>query len=634
MNKWIHEFAQTTTYLGVAVILIIWGGIFLLASQEHERDYRDAIRQGSNLTRVLEEYIRRVVKETDSALLTLRQSYQEDPQHFDIKRWVDRSQSNTELTLNFGIAGPDGSLLQSSLAPLAAPTYVGDRPHFKVQAESTVDQLHIGAPVVGKISGKLTIELTRRISSADGSFAGTVAASLDVQQLNALFGSLDIGQGGVVSLIGFDGIVRLRGTSDPNAPSFAGISVADSPLFRAFRQNPNGSYWNTAASSAKFDGVSRLISYRTVTGLPLIAVVGLTEESIFQGANIALQKYVTFGITLTAIVLIVMVFGADQKARISAATNELKRSKKSIEHTNLLLHTALKNMAHGLCMFDRDQRLVVCNDRYGEMYALTPEQTKPGTTLRSILQARVNAGVSPQDAEEYIRTRLQEVVQGNAYNVENQLSDGRVYAVNHQPMPHGGWVAIHQDITEYKTIQRALIASTDALKASNARFAAALQNMSHGLCMIDASQKLLVANERYRQIYNLPEELVQPGTTLCEILEFRAGSGNYVGPAPGEYIAAQLNNPTHIEKLGNGRVILILRHAMAEGCWLTMHEDITERWRNETRVSFLAHHDALTGLANRPALVEKIEDACARHRRWKEEFNVLMVDLDRFQAGQ
>ena len=631
MNKWIQEFAQTTTYLGVAVISIIWGGIFLLAGQEHERDYRDAVRQGSNLTRVFEEYIRRVVKETDSTLLALRQSYQEDQQHFDIKRWVDRSRSNTELTLNYGIAGPDGFLLQSSATPLVAAIYVGDRPHFMVHAENTVDELYIGAPVIGKISGKLTIELTRRLNNADGSFAGTVAASLDVQQLNAFFGSLDIGQGGVVSLVGFDGIVRLRGTSEPNAPSFTGISVTDSPLFPAIRQNSNGNYWNTDASSTRFDGVSRLISYRTVTGLPLIAVVGQTEESIFQGANFALQKYVTLGITLTAIVLLVMVFGANQKSHITAATEELKRSKQSIEHTNLLLHTALKNMAHGLCMFDREQRLVVCNDRYGEMYGLTPEQTKSGTTLRSILQARVSAGVSPQDAEEYIRTRLEEVVGGNAYYAENQLSDGRVYAVNHQPMPHGGWVAIHQDITEHKTVQRALIESTDALKASNARFAAALQNMSHGLCMIDASQKLLVANERYRQIYNLPEELVQAGTTLCEILEFRAGSGNYVGPAPAEYIAAQLSNPTHIEKLGNGRVVLILRHAMADGCWLTMHEDITERWRNETRVSFLAHHDALTGLANRPALVEKIEDACARYRRWKEEFNVLMIDLDRFK---
>jgi len=631
MNKWLHEFAQTTTYLGVAVISIIWGGIFLLASQEHERDYQDAVRQGSNLTRVLEEYIKRVVKETDSTLLALRQSYQEHPQHFDITRWVERSRSNTELTLQYGIANTAGFVVQSSLAPLSAPIYVGDRPHFKVHAESTVDQLYIGAPVIGKISGKLAMELTRRLSNAEGSFAGTVAASLDVQQLNRFFGSLDIGHGGVVSLVGFDGIVRARGGSDPNAPSSAGVSVTDSPLFPALRQSSNGSYWNTVASSTKFDGVSRLISYRTVTGLPLIAVVGLAEQSIFQGANTALQKYVTLGITLTAIVLIVMVFGSSQKSHITAATNELKHSKQSIEHTNLLLHTALKNMAHGLCMFDRDQRLVVCNDRYGEMYSLSPEQTKPGATLRSILEARVSAGVSPEDAEQYIRTRLEEVIKGNAYYAENELSDGRVYAVSHQPMPNGGWVAIHQDISELKKTERALLESADALKSSNARFAAALQNMSHGLCMIDSSQRLLVANERYRQIYNLPEELVEPGTTLCEILEFRAGSGNYIGPAPAEYIAVQLNNPTHIEKLGNGRVIQILRHAMADGCWLTMHEDITERWRNETRVSFLAHHDALTGLANRPALVEKIEDACARYRRWQEEFNVLMIDLDRFK---
>jgi hypothetical protein len=350
MKKWLYEFAQTTTYLGVAVILIIWGGIFLLASQEHERDYEDAVRQGSNLTRVLEEYINRVVKETDSALLALRQSYQEDPQHFDIRRWVVHSRPNTELTLQYGITSSDGFVLQSSLAPLPAPTYVGDRPHFKVHAESTADQLYIGAPVIGKLSGKLTIELTRRISNAEGSFAGTVAASLDVQQLNRFFGSLDIGHNGIVSLIGFDGIVLARGASDPNAPSFASASITDSPLYRALRQSPNGSYWNTEASSAKFDGVSRLISYRTVTGLPLIAIVGLDEQSIFQGANTALQKYVTLGITLTAIVLIVMVFGAGQKSNITSTTNELRSSKQSLEHSNLLLHTALKNMAHGLCI--------------------------------------------------------------------------------------------------------------------------------------------------------------------------------------------------------------------------------------------------------------------------------------------
>ena len=541
------------------------------------------------------------------------------------------SRSHSDLTLQFGVAYCYGFVIQPSRGPLSAPIYVGDRAHFRFHVDNTTDQLYISAPVVGRISGKLAIEFSRRRSNPDGSFGGTVATSLDVLQLEEFFSSLDIGQSGIVSLTGLDGIVRARGGSSPDAARFAGVSITDSPLFRAIRQAPDGNYWNTAASSAKFDGVRRLISYRVINGLPLIAVVGLSEKSIFQGANITRQKYLIAGSILTAIVLIVMALGAEQKARISSATKDLKHSKQSIEHTNLLLHAALTNMAHGLCMFDRDQRLVVCNERYGEMYALTSNQTKPGTTLRSILEARVSAGFSPEDAEQYVRTRLDEVAEGKSYYTENEMSNGRVYAVSHQPMHNGGWVAIHQDVTEHKTTERALIESTAALKNSNARFAAALENMSHGLCMIDSSQNLLVANERYRQIYNLPQELVQPGTSLSQIIEFRSASGNYIGPPAAEYIAAQLNNPSHIEKLGSGRIIMILRHSMTDGCWLTTHEDITERWRNEARVSFLAHHDALTGLANRPALVEKIEDACARYRRWDEQFNVLMIDLDRFK---
>lgn len=624
MARWAQALRQTTTYLGVTVLVIIWGGIYLLATAAHERAYRDAMRQGSNLSRVLEEYIKRVVQESDGALLALRRAYQKDPEHFDVISWTARTQSYNDLAIEFGITDRDGFIRQSSHGPLSAPIYVGDRPHFLFQIEDRADRLYIGAPVVGHVSGKLAIELTRRLSNADGSFDGVVASSLDVRQLEKFFSSLDIGRGGVVSLVGLDGAVRARGGTDPNMRQFAGISISRSPLLEMLRHSSAGSYWNTAVSREQFDNISRLITYRVITGLPLIAVVGQAERGIFLEANATLQKYVLAGIVLSLIALIVMVLGATRQAQILS-------TKRSLEQTNLLLQTALTNMAHGVCMFDSDLRLVVCNARYSEMYNLRPEQTKPGTTLQSILEARVAVGMSPKDAGRYVHTRLAEVAAGNAYYAENELSDGRVYAVSHRPMPGGGWVAIHQDITEMKTVERALLDSTRALKASNSRFAAALQNMSQGLCMVDASQRILVANERYRQIYDLPEELVKPGTALNQILEFRCASGNFIGPAPVEYIAAQMNNSTDIEKLGNGRVVLVLRHPMDDGCWLTTHEDITERWRNEARVSFMAHHDALTGLANRAALVEKIEDACARYRRWNEPFTVLLLDLDRFK---
>jgi diguanylate cyclase (GGDEF)-like protein len=631
MTKWLHALRQPTTYLGVAVIAIIWGGIYLLASQEHARAYQDSVRQGSNLTRVLEEYIRRVVQESDSALLALRRSYQKDPQHFDIVKWVARTQSHNDLMVQFGISNADGFIAQSSFGPISSPIYVGDRTHFRFHVEHAADELYISEPLIGRLSDKMTIEFSRRVNKPDGSFDGDIVSALDVRQLEEFFGSLDIGRTGFVSVVGIDGILRARGGPDPATRSYNGTSVSDTRMFRLINTEPSGSYWNSEDEKVHFEGVSRLISYRMVAGIPLIAVVGLAEKDIFAQANAMLRKYIIAGTILTIIVLIAMGLGGVRQAHVFSATAELQRSKHSLEQSNLLLDTALKNMAHGLCMFDRDQRLVVCNARYGEMYGLTPEQTRPGTTLRAILEARVASGISPEDTEQYVRTRLEEVTRGSAYYTVNELSGGRVYAVSHQPTRDGGWVAIHQDVSEHQKIERALVESTEALKNSNARFAAALQNMSQGLCMIDASQKVLVANERYRQIYNLPEALVKPGTTLTEILECRSASGNYIGPAPAEYIAAQLTNPTDIEKLGNGRVVMVLRHPMADGCWLTTHEDITERWRNETRVAFLAHHDALTGLANRPALVEKIEDACARHRRWGEEFNVLMLDLDRFK---
>jgi diguanylate cyclase (GGDEF)-like protein len=622
MTRLVQSIRQTTTYLGIVVLAIIWGGIYLLASEEHERAYQDAVRQGSNLTRVLAEYIRRVVQESDHALLALRRSYQKDPQNFDIAKWIARTQPRNDLTVQFDVVGSDGFVKQSSHGLLPSPVNVGHDAYFKFQTDDFVDQLYISVPIIENVSRKLTIELTRRLSKPDGSFDGIVASSLDIHQLEEFFGSLDIGRTGIVSLVGADGVLRARGSPDTKVNSLAGISILKSPLFTALRLKPVGSYWNSSVDSAQFDGVSRLIAYRAVSGLPLIAVVGLTERDIFQQTSAIFQKYILVGTILTLIVLIVMALGVAREARISSATQ-------SLERTNLLLHTALKNMAHGLCMFDPNQQLVICNERYGEMYGLEPEQTKPGTTLRAILEARVASGTSPQDADQYFRTRLNEVSRGSPYYAVNELHDGRVYAVNHQPMLDGGWVAIHQDITEHRKIEQALIERTEALKSSNARFAAALQNMSQGLCMIDPSQKILVANARYGQIYNLPAELVRPGTTLSEILEFRSASGNYMGTAPAEYLAAE--NPTDIEQLGDGRVVLILRHPMADGCWLTTHEDITERWRNETRVAFLAHHDALTGLANRSALVGKIEDASARHRRREEKFNVIMVDLDRFK---
>src|SRR5262249_28362031 len=84
----------------------------------------------------------------------------------------------------------------------------------------------------------------------------------------------------------------------------------------------------------------------------------------------------------------------------------LREREAELSAQNLRFDAALRNMAHGLSMFDQDQRLIVCNERYREMYGLPHDQTRPGTTLRSILEARVAAELGPEMANAFIEERL------------------------------------------------------------------------------------------------------------------------------------------------------------------------------------------------------------------------------------
>ncbi len=631
MPTWLQAFRQTTTYLGVVVVAIIWGGIYLLTSEQHERAYQDAVRQGSNLTRVLEEYVRRVVQQCDQSLLALRRAYQRDPEHFDIGTWMARTRPNNDLTFQYGVADANGYLTSSTRGPIKSPTFVGGREHFTFHLTDTQDQLYISAPVIGHVTGRLTIQMTRRLSKPDGSFDGVVASALDVLQLERFFSSLNLGSRGIVSLLGFDGVIRARGGQDSSTRNFAGVWVTQSPVFELLRESTDGSYWNSPKARGSFDGISRLMSYRAVSGVPLIAVVGLAAQDIFQEADATFHKYVIAGTVLTLIALIVMVLGAAREARILSTTDELRKSKQSLEQTNHLLNTALDNMANGLCMFDRDQHLIVCNERYSEMYALGPEQTRPGTTFRSILEARTRGGVVTQEAGRYIDAKFQEIVDGKPCNSENELSNGKVYAVCHQPMPDGGWVATHLDITEQRRSKLELDETRRFLDSI-------IENIPAAVVVKDAkTRKYLLINRAFETMLGMTRDEVL-GHTVFDI--HRSKDAKSVNDA--DDASLRDNSRVHYDEievnmlLGGQRTQatnrMVLKNGNGEPKYLiAVIEDVTERKKAEQRVAFLAHHDALTGLANRAALAQKIDEAAARQRRRSEPFSVLLLDLDRFK---
>jgi PAS domain S-box-containing protein len=132
---------------------------------------------------------------------------------------------------------------------------------------------------------------------------------------------------------------------------------------------------------------------------------------------------------------------------IHMAMRALDRVLVDLNKRNSQFDAALKNMSHGLSMFDAEQRLIVCNKRYAELYGFTDEQIKPGTPLRTLLDFWSARGQAPKIHEKVYDNAATKTIQLPDRTLHMLCNDGRT-AVVHQPMPDGGWVAIHEDITE------------------------------------------------------------------------------------------------------------------------------------------------------------------------------------------
>src|SRR5262249_7061953 len=244
---------------------------------------------------------------TDSQLLMLRDLYRNNPSTGELAHWINNAQFKNDLTAQFALAGPDGNMIYSSVGPITQPINIADRPHFKFHIDTPKDDLYISVPILGRVSGKHTINLTRRLLAPDGEFVGIIIASLDLPKLERFYNSIDVNKG-IISLVGFDGIIRVRSSRDVDPSRFIGQSVRNTQVFDMYEHQRSGNYWNLGSAAAQFGGVQRLISYRVLDGLPLIAVVGQAEGDIFQKTEAeSVQYYRVTGI-LTAFVMIIMGF--------------------------------------------------------------------------------------------------------------------------------------------------------------------------------------------------------------------------------------------------------------------------------------------------------------------------------------
>ncbi len=282
-----------------------------------------------------------------------------------------------------------------------------------------------------------------------------------------------------------------------------------------------------------------------------------------------------------------------------------------------LLADALQSSREGVLVVDADGRIALANAQALSFFDGLGSAVRAGTALNDLGDG---GGRSPA---------LDDCSRALARDGEIRLADGRWLRVSRSATQQGGFVAVCSDISILKEQE-------DRLTETNLRLDAALDNMSQGLCLYDAQDRLMVVNRRYAEIYGLPGDAVVSGMSGQAVMGVSLAAGNHPGSDLATLIRQERDafgcgaRQPYFQELGNGRIIAIVRRETADGGFVATYEDVTERRRAEARAAFLAHHDVLTGLPNRVALYQQIDASIAQAGR-EGGFAVFALDLDDFR---
>ena len=349
------------------------------------------------------------------------------------------------------IIDAEGNLINSSTAWPVPKVNMADRAYFRTFKYDPNSPDVLIEPLHSRVSGAWTILVARKIIAPNGEFLGVVGRGIEPANFEKFFASVALGEGGTISMLHRDGtlLARYPRSSELMGRNFKTGSFEQQRVF--------GLDQFAGRFVSPVDGEDRLISSRALPHFPILMMATTTRASALTDWREQIGMLISVAIASAlaiAGVLIAVVRKLLEQHRLSREQLTLEKQR---------LDRAVNNMTQGLLLFDAERRLVVCNQRYIDMYGLSAEIVKPGCSFHDIIAHRKVTGSFTGDVDDYVARVLKGIHARNSMVVET--SDGRSIHILNEPLADGGWVATHEDITERRRIEERIthLAHYDAL---------------------------------------------------------------------------------------------------------------------------------------------------------------------------
>ena len=511
-----------------------------------------------------------------------------------------------------------GELINSSGPwPLPAVNVAG-RSYFKALKSNPQSTAVLAEPVRSYFTGSWTTVLAHRLSGPNGVFLGVMARRIDPVNFEKFFASVALGTGAAISMFHRDGTLLAR---HPHADSMIGQNFKGAPLIsKVLAQGGH----QTLRVHSPFDDQDRLGSAAELSHFPIVVVATTTVSAALTDWR-AQTRFLIAAAVLFALAIACILFLIVRQMK-----RQNQESQQRLESEKQRLDTALNNMTQGLVLYDASGHIVICNQRYIDMYKLSTAVVKPGCHFYDLIRHRKATGSFDGDVDEFCSNIERNVARGKVTHSILQ-SAGRSVLIVNKPLAQGGWVATIEDITERQNLEQ----------ERDRNYAFLHQIIDHipsQITVKDArDRRYLLVNRVAEAQFGLSRAAIV-GETAIDLFpraaadKITADDDKALQSADGLFLD---EHPWESPGLGHRFVTskrIGIQDQAGEGRYIiNVVDDVTERRRANEKIAHLAHYDALTDLPNRVLFRDQIEHELQKTSSG-EQFALLYIDIDEFKG--